>query len=92
MKITRKDYMKGKATHDEYYAQFVTPYIKKVVVASVGVKAIKSSIDPHFNDIGLIVWDRLAPFIRQSIGYTSALSDCVCVAKQAAKQFKQELK
>lgn len=95
--ITRKDYMSGKNTHREYYAQFVTEQTKAVVARSIGLKAIKKSVDPHFNDIPLVKWDILVGAIGASFpgslmeqaGDYYTLGGAVCIAKEAAQQLKE---
>lgn len=64
---TRLDYRYKKVDHQTYYAQFVNEAVLGVVRSAIGVKAIKSSTDPHFNDIPLHRWDNIEPLIRQSI-------------------------
>ena len=54
----RKDYMNGKCSHDVYYRQFVNDSIIDFVRERIGENAIKSSTDPHLNDIKL-KWDAL---------------------------------
>jgi len=81
--FTRQDYLDNKCTHREYYAQFVTLYIKAMVSNFIGINHIKASMDEHFNDIPLGLWDTL-----RCGGKT--LSDNVCIAKEAAKQLKEE--
>lgn len=108
MAITRKQYMDdysalddaGRvALHRAYYAQFVTPSIIDYVRQLIGEQAIKTSVDPHFNDIALSKWDHLDILIRpigarinKEINGQSAwsVSDTVCVAKEAARQIKEQ--
>lgn len=87
------------ALHREYYAQFVTRWTRSTVVHFIGAERIRASTDPHMNDIPLHDWDRLDAVIRapgarihKAINGTSAwsLSDTVCVAKEAARQFKEQ--
>lgn len=96
MAFTRQQYMARECTHQEYYAQFVTPSIRGLVAAYIGTDMIKRSTDPHFNDIPLRLWDSLQDCIRPAIAAKMreldkggiSLSDCVCVAKQAAREIK----
>lgn len=91
--------------HNEYYRQFVTPEIFNVVCWRIGVDAIERSTDPHFNDIPLRLWDSFKPDVirlcanllveaeeasrpRPGIIYIS-LSTVVCVAKQAARMYRE---
>lgn len=96
--ITRKEYMDGIFTHEKYYSQFVDHNIKNLVTRSIGLHRIKSSTDPHFNDIPLHEWDGLESYIRSICGKAInkanfdggvSLSDCVCIAKQAARIVKE---
>ena len=96
--ITRKEYMDGSVTHEEYYSQFVNHNIKDVVIRSIRLNRIKNSTDPHFNDIPLHEWDMLESSTRSICGKAISeantgggvsLSDCVCIAKQAARMIKE---
>ncbi|MGO4302207.1 hypothetical protein [Cupriavidus sp. RAF12] len=87
------------ALHREYYAQFVPNGLKSFVVSCIGAERILASTDPHMNDIPLHEWDRLDGYIRpigarihKQINGSSvwSLSDTVCVAKEAARQFKEQ--
>ena len=49
--ITRKQYMVGEASHEDYYGQFVTPRLKSYVVRIMGLERILASNCEHFNDI-----------------------------------------
>lgn len=100
MKHTRKDYMSGEVSHGEYYAQFITKEVKRLVKSRIKSKRIMQSKNDFFNDIPLVEWDALSPSIRQYVGYALgvangtggvSLSDCVCVAKAAARMIKEEV-
>lgn len=87
------------ALHRAYYAQFVTSTVINYVRRFIGEKAIKASADPHMNDIPLAKWDHLDSLIRpigarinKAINGQSvwSLSDTVCVAKEAARQIKEQ--
>jgi hypothetical protein len=96
---TRKDYLDKKCTHRQYYAQFVDDNVKKRVFSLISLKKLLSAKDEYLNDIKLELWDRvLSPLptyigdkIRDS-GTFPSLSDCVCIAKEAAKQIIEENK
>ena len=96
IQFTRKDYMTGKVSHDEYYAQFVTEMTKEIVRSSIGMEAILASKDPHFNDIPLKNWDSLHPVILRTSGrdctdvHWDTLGTSVCIAKCAARMIKAE--
>ena len=57
MTFTRKQYMDGECTHDQYYDQFVTQELKNTVLRSIPEKQIVMSKDESFNDIPLRSWD-----------------------------------
>lgn len=87
------------ALHRAYYAQFVTSTVISYVRQFIGEKAIRASADPQFNDIPLNEWDRLDGLLRpigarinKEINGQSAwsVSDTVCVAKEAARQIKEQ--
>lgn len=96
--------MTKECTHEEYYTQFVTESLVKAVVSSIGKKKILASKDKHLNDIQLGLWDNLAPIVAlhcaskvsEANASTSggvrcySLSDMVCVAKAAARVFKEK--
>ena len=95
---TRKDYMSKKCTFREFYGQFVDPSLRLSVGSIIGIDKIMNSTDESFNDIPLEKWDNLAPLVRSHCGHSIAkangtsgisLSDCVCTAKEAAKQIKE---
>lgn len=94
--ITRKQYMQGEASHEDYYGQFVTPGIKSMVLVWVGRQGVLNSRDPHFNDIPLEIWDGLAmsafargeiiPLLPSDESYSLATG--VCVLKIAARAIR----
>ena len=96
IKFTRKDYMDNKCSHREYYGQFVDAAVRNTVSKYIGRDTIlKCRDNENFSDISLVEWDRLELAIRYAVGSLIAkangtggisLSDCVCVAKEAARQ------
>jgi len=88
--------MGGQISHQDYYAQFVTPAIMNVVRSAIGEKNIKASKDEHFNDIELARWDALSSYpVMQAAskplkecGDFLSLSTVVCIAKAAARIIK----
>lgn len=104
--MNRQEYLASKNTnaHREYYAQFVDGYVRVFVEQVIGRDAIMQSKDPYLNDIPLRRWDRMEPYIRrfclnkmaningrQVDGKVSwSLGDAVCIAKEAAKQIKDQ--
>ena len=65
--FTREDYMGKVCTHQQYYSQFVTPGIIKLVKTHIGDKELLTSRNPHFNDIPLARWDRLSDSTKHLI-------------------------
>ena len=95
--LTRKQYMAGACTHDEFYSQFVTTDTIRRVVTAIGKDKILASTCEHFNDIPLRLWDALVPRLPGSELVTRAetfytLGMGVCIAKQAAKIYKDSQK
>ena len=92
---TRKQYMNKEVSHDDYYSQFGT-HVIDLVVNQIGKDRILKSTDKNMNDIPLAEWDGLQMMITCSVGNLFAtlngnrlsLSDCVCIAKSAARLFK----
>lgn len=98
--MTREEYMQqsrdnGQAAHREYYGQFVNENTISQVVRCIGADRIKNSTNPHFNDIELKKWDDLTRFLIiakpfKAVGDIATLTGLVCVAKEAAMQFKEQ--
>jgi hypothetical protein len=96
MMFTHSQYMAGECTHETFYGQFVTPLSMKLVRDGIGERAIKTSIDPHFNDIPLVKWDVAAECYKHSNGarmlneYGGSLSlgTLVCIMKATARAIK----
>ena len=96
---TRAEYMndskqrgpEATAAHRRYFGQFVTDGTKSRVLSAIGLDRLKSSTDPHFNDIPLRIWDQLTPQLPGSAGFSKAgdyytPANGVCLAKEAARQ------
>ena len=97
--FTREQYMNKEVSHQEYYAQFVTPGVMNLVRNAIGEGTIRDSQDPHFNDIPLARWDNLHPYILSLVGWKISkanggwgvsLGETVCVAKAAAEMIRDE--
>jgi hypothetical protein len=97
---TRKQRLDNECSHREFYGQFVTPSIISSIVGRIGADRILKSTDEHMNDIPLADWDKTAFLVRgriqrgyKEIEYTGgvSLSDCVCTAKEAARQFVESV-
>jgi hypothetical protein len=90
--ITYNDYMSGRNSKEDFYAQFITPAIIEQVRQQIGEAVIKASTDEHFNDIPLKRWDRLCLTLNRQFlkdtGFGNAPFVKVVLAKQAAKQIK----
>jgi len=96
--MTRQDYMANKATHRQYYAQFVTPQVRDWVEKRFGYlqlgRAVKAG--EHLNTIPLHLWDKLANChilsnceIRAMLakaGDGMSLATAVCILKEAGRQ------
>ncbi len=93
--FTRKQYLAGECTHRQYNAQFVTEGYKGQIKRHIGLDRILNSTDEHLNDIPLIEWDN-APLTlgvdqkMKNLGDYLTLAGKVCIAKEAAKQIKEE--
>jgi hypothetical protein len=104
--MTRADYLADycaageagrMAAHRAYYAQFVTPAHFAKLSNLVGlIDRIKSSNDPHFNNIQLSTWDRMAvPVPAESAARMKECGDyptlvgAVCILKEAAQQIRE---
>jgi len=87
---TREQYLDGKCTHREYYAQFVSERTKSSVLSAIGLDSLLASTDKHLNDIPLKTWDRIYPGVSrdlwQSVGDYATLAGLVCINKEAARQ------
>lgn len=101
--ITRAEYIDGKASHYEYYGQFMSPQLVQLVVNQIGAEAIKTSRNIHFNDIPLAQWDKCHGGVRQLVlravnlaegrdkpPFSLTLSDTVCCSKAAALLWLQQ--
>ena len=92
--FTRKDYLNKVCTHREYYAQFVIPPTMHQVLWVIGGDDIRASTDRSFNDIRLERWDRATINLPvggdiKAAGDYWTLAGLVCVAKEAARQWKE---
>ena|SRR6186713_10270 len=91
---TRKDYLAGNCTHEEYYSQFVTDDILSLVKNTFGVGLLEESLskDEHLNNIPLGQWDNLTGYLPRyvsagfkNVGDYLTLAGGVCLLKTAAK-------
>lgn len=93
--LTRQDYLNGKCTHSEYYAQFVTEGTKKMLISRFGIKKIKEAFteNEHFNSIRLQEWDSMRPLMRVNMkdyGDYLTLAGSNCILREAARQIAKE--
>jgi hypothetical protein len=91
--MTRKDYMSGTVTHQQYYGSVVKAAGIKFDSDDPIVQRAKGSVDPHYNDIPLGRWDAMALFARPSIAAALkqhddgwSLAGGVCTMKEAVRQ------
>lgn len=94
--ITRKQYLNRRLNdwegHRAYYSQFVTPLMVDKVAIEIGHERIMASTDKHLNDIPLSDWDdlRITPAKSfEDLGDIPTSAGLVCVAKEAARQYKE---
>jgi hypothetical protein len=97
---TREEYMQdshadGMQAHRKYIGQFVNARTKAAVIQVIGLDRIIKSEHVHFSDIPLKEWDRLVPNLPGSAGFAKAgdyytLSNGVCLAKEAARQIREQ--
>lgn len=84
--------------HRRYYAQFVTPQVKALVLRYIGKERLLKSTDPHFNDIPLKVWDAMHtpkwPFPikakMDAAGDWITMAGATCILKEAARQIVED--
>jgi hypothetical protein len=86
--FTRKDYMDGRVTHEQYYGQYVTPGLVKLVVDRFGLDRLCACpAGDHFNSIPLSSWDMLTRWIgvKWAPDDGDSLAGRVCILKAAAR-------
>lgn len=95
----------GFRSHREYYGQFVSQATINWVVRCIGDAKIMASTNRYFNDIPLHLWDNAAwsgdlkkGNLKRVIPVGAKIADfgdvwtaagMVCVAKEAARQYKE---
>lgn len=102
IKFTRAQYLNGECTHEQYYAQFVTPAIKSLIKARFGEDELKAAYQSEkgFNSIPLSKWDAMSKFIgkepyylnisMKDVGDYLTFTGIVCIAQAAARQLVTE--
>ena len=98
--ITRQQYLNKESTHNEYYAQFVTPSILELVESKFGTNRLKQAFekDQYFNTISLPEWDGLSLCLNKArlnlslkeCGDSISQAGLVCILKAAARQLIKE--
>jgi hypothetical protein len=87
--FTRDQYLNGKCTHRQYYAQLVTES-HRLAAESFGIDNLRRAFaeDEHFNSIPLASWDARAGLRAdyKSLGDGRSLAGDVCILKEAARQ------
>lgn len=92
--ITRKDYMDGKVTFEQYYSSVAKEAGLSMEEAGIleRVKKALESGDEHLNSIPLAKWDKMGanPVLRANLSRSfkkhedgMSLAGIVCVLKQA---------
>jgi len=83
------------AAFRRFYGQFVNERTIGFVVQVIGAERIRKSTDLHMNDIPLPLWDRLNGVVPLAVHSSTvgmnglSLSDYVCIAKEAARIWKE---
>ena len=103
--FTRKEYLENSIgegsleAHRRYYRQFVDDKYIEFVVRHIGGHFLLNSADIDFNDIPLRKWDLIpfpswCPTLAKALGDKcfGSLSDRVCIAKEAARQWVEKTK
>jgi hypothetical protein len=95
--IKRSDYLSGKCTHREYYAQFVSSDTLAKVKRRFGIDKLVEAYgkDASFNTIPLSTWDILSykPLLKIPMKLCDdylTVSGGVCIFKEAAKQLVEK--
>lgn len=90
--FTRKDYLDGKCSHDEYYAQLVRESNAKELVLNTFSKRLlmyRLRKDRHLNNLPIRKWDVLGYNLRgidwKKYGDWRSEAGQVCVLKTAAR-------
>lgn len=70
---TRKQYMDGEVSHNDYYDQFVTDSLLarvkefRGIAKTGGYRSVKECVDKHFNDIEVRYWEYLTLYISPAV-------------------------
>lgn len=86
----RKQYMANEISHEEFYLWLADSIGIGIQAVPFSIEKLKTSKDPHFNDLPLITWDRMDGVVRsQAVRHGMrawSLSDTVCVLKNVARK------
>lgn len=96
--FTRNDYMSGKCSHREYYAQYVDEDVRSSVMMVMGIDKLIHAYrqNDDFYSIPLPHWDALGWAFRfhtimKSRGDYPTLAGKVCILKEAARQIVEKI-
>jgi hypothetical protein len=104
MKFTRDQYLAQAKSddpdvrwqaHRRYFGQLVSERTIQYVLTRIVPERIRASQDRHFKDIPLKEWERLTHDLPGSYGFGAlgdyyTLANGVCLAKEAALQWKEK--
>jgi hypothetical protein len=101
IKYCRAEYMAKEVSHADYYGQFGAKCVTSIA-SQIGEMRLKRSTDEYLNDIPLERWDcvHISSDIMRLVSHSNAscaqgyeagysLSDKVCIAKAAARLWKE---
>lgn len=99
--ITRDDYIKNRATHRQYYNEYVMPRIRELVLERFSAERLQEALaeDEHLNSIALSKWDGVAQNITGDHQLHAMLKErgdfmtqaaAVCILKEAARQVVEQ--
>lgn len=93
----RKAYLNNQCTHEQYYSQFVTGFVKQYIQNIFGTQVLLDAYqaDKNFNTIPLPKWELLArmfsfTYAMKEVGDYETLAGKVCVLKEVARQIAVE--
>lgn len=98
VKFTRKQYLQGACSHQDYYMQFATPAVIARVKSKVDLIVLLSSKEDGFRDVySLPFWDNAIGTISRDVGEMMreagdhpTLAGSVCLAKAVARSLISE--
>lgn len=99
---TRKQYLDGECTHEDYYNQFCDSWTETVILSRYNIRFLreKFSDDENLNNIPLALWDNMAYGLMMSLelnkkmrkhGDYPTVSGCVCILKQSVRNIVLDL-